>query len=73
MSRFDNYMSGYLDRRMRLIMDEWGLSTRGELRDLVQRMHTLQDEVRQIKGSEDSAADRISRIEERISRLKERA
>ena len=73
MTGFDNYLSGYLDRRMKNIIDEWELATRRDLTDLVHRMHTMQEDIRSIKESDRSAYERMDSMEERISRIRERA
>lgn len=68
----DNYLAGYLDRRMTRIIDEWQISTRGELVDLTQRLHQVQNDLAGLKSFEKDADERISIMEQRVQALKER-
>lgn len=67
----DNYLAGYLDRRMTRIIEEWQISTRGELVDLTQRLHQVQNELAGLKSFEKNAGERISSMEQRVQALKE--
>jgi hypothetical protein len=68
----NNYLSGYLDRRMNLIIKEWEISTRGELADLTQRLNRVQDDMTDLKKFEKESADRLSDLEERVNHLREK-
>jgi len=71
MMNFDNYLSGYLDRRMNLIIDEWQIATKGDLTDLTQRFHRVQDDLTSLKSFEKETADKLSDLEERVRKIKE--
>lgn len=66
----DNYLAGYLDRRMTRIIEEWQISTRGELGDLSQRLHQVQKDLAGLKSFEKDAGERISSMEERVQALR---
>ncbi|MDD1730051.1 MAG: hypothetical protein LUQ50_13400 [Methanospirillum sp.] len=68
----DNYLSGYLDRRMNQIIEEWQLATRGDLTDITQRFHRVQDELAGLKSFERDTASRLGNLETRVRLLKER-
>lgn len=70
--KLDNYLSGYLDRRMSMIISEWQLSTRGDLKDLNQRFTSVQNDLDDLKIFEKETGDQLSNLEERVRRLKER-
>ncbi|PWR71378.1 hypothetical protein [Methanospirillum lacunae] len=70
--KFDNYLSGYLDRRMSLIIEEWQLSTRNDLTDLTQRFHRVQDELVGLKSFERETSTKLSDLETRVRLLKEK-
>jgi hypothetical protein len=72
MMSLDTYLSGYLDRRMNLIVDEWQLTTRNDLTDLTQRLHHAQDELVGLKSFERDTGSRITDLESRVRKLKER-
>ena len=71
MMNFDNYLSGYLDRRMSSIIDEWQIATKGELTDLTERLHRVQDDLTSLKSFEKETADKLSDLEERVQRIRE--
>ena len=70
--KLDNYLSGYLDRRMSMIISEWQLSTRGDLKDLNQRLTRVQNDLDDLKTFEKEAGIQLSDLEERVRRLKEK-
>jgi hypothetical protein len=70
--KFDNYLSGYLDRRMSMIIEEWQLSTRNDLTDLTQRFHRVQDELVGLKSFERETSTKLSDLETRVRLLKEK-
>ncbi|MFH0967707.1 MAG: hypothetical protein V1862_08510 [Methanobacteriota archaeon] len=67
----DTYLSGYLDRRMNLIVEEWQIATKGELADLTQRLHRVQEDLTDLKNFERESADRLSDLEERVQKIRE--
>jgi len=62
----DNYVHGYLDRRMKFLIEEWNLARRGDLGDFPTRIAALDREMDEIKAYEDSAGIRIAQLEERL-------
>lgn len=68
----DNYLAGYMDRRMTQIIEEWQLSTKGELFDLTQRFHRVQDDLAGLKIFEKETGERLSDLERRVQILKGR-
>ena len=68
----DNYLNSYLDRRMKLMIDEWQLGTTSDLKDLSLRFHRVKDEVESLKTFERQSQDRMDRMEDRIRSLRER-
>jgi hypothetical protein len=73
MKGFDSYMGGYLDRRMKLLIDEWDLATRGDLKDFYSRLRVLEDEARSCAGFEATAGAKMTELEKRIQYLKEKS
>jgi len=69
----DNYLSGYLDRRMSMIIEEWQISTRNDLTDITQRFHRVQDELAGLKTFERETSTRLNDLETRVRQLKEKA
>ena len=67
---FDNYLFGYLDRRMNLIIDEWQIATKGDLTDLTQRLHRVQDDLTGLKHFETESSATLTHLEERVRKLK---
>lgn len=70
--KFDNYLSGYLDRRMSMIIEEWQLSTRNDLTDLTQRFHRVQDDLVGLKSFERDTSTKLNDLETRVRLLKEK-
>ncbi|HOJ96057.1 MAG TPA: hypothetical protein PK024_04365 [Methanospirillum sp.] len=68
----DTYLNAYLDRRMKLMIDDWQLGTTADLRDLSQRFRQVKHEVERLKSFERESQDRMDRMEERIRRISER-
>jgi polyhydroxyalkanoate synthesis regulator phasin len=68
----DSYLNAYLDRRMKLMIDDWQLATTADIRDLSQRFRQVKHEVESLKSFERESKDRMDRMEERIRRISER-
>lgn len=68
----DNYLNSYLDRRMKLIIDDWQLGTKSEIRSVVERYNQVKSEVESLKAFERESKDRMDRIEERIRAIQEK-
>jgi len=71
MKGFDSYMGKYLDRRMKLLIDEWDLATRNDLGDFTSRLGTLEDEARKISSFEVGATVKLAELEKRMQVVKE--
>lgn len=69
MSPYD-YMGGYLDRRMKYLIEEWNLATRSDLGDLYSRLHVIEDESRTCAGFEATASAKLTELEKRLEHLK---
>jgi hypothetical protein len=65
----DNYVSGYLDRRMKYLIEEWNLARKGELGDFPGRMEALDREMEPMKAFEKAAEARIEGLEDRYRKL----
>jgi hypothetical protein len=65
----DNYVSGYLDRRMKYLIEEWNLARKGDLGDFPKRLEALDGEIEPMKGFEKSAGARIEALEDRFRKL----
>ena len=68
----DNYMNTYLDRRMKLMIDEWELATKSDIKELSIRYRHVKDEVENLKTFERESKDRMDRLEERIRDIRRR-
>ncbi len=68
----DKYMNAYIDRRMKLVIDDWQLATTADIRDLSQRFRQVWQDAEGLKTFERESQDRMDRMEERIRKLKER-
>ncbi len=72
MISMNSYLNTYVDRRMQAVVDEWELSTRADLSDLVRRLDALEKEIPLRQAFEKSAADRLTSLEARAKKLKGR-
>ena len=66
------YLSAYVDRRMKYIVDEWDLATGTDLADLTNRLDALEQEIPRLKSFEHAAADKLTELETRAAKLKGR-
>ena len=69
----DSYLNAYVDRRMKLIVDEWDLSTREDLSEFTGRLAAMEQEIPRLRVFEKTASDRLTELELRASKLKGRA
>jgi len=69
----DSYLNAYVDRRMKLIVDEWDLSTREDLSEFTGRLAALEQEIPRLRVFEKTASDRLTELELRAAKLKGRA
>ncbi len=68
----DKYLNAYLDRRMKLIIEDWQLATTADIRELSQRFRQVKQEAESLKSFERESKDRMDRMEERIRTLRSR-
>jgi polyhydroxyalkanoate synthesis regulator phasin len=68
----NSYLNSYVDRRMKYIIEEWDLSTRNDLSDFTGRLDALEREIPRLKSFEQAAADKLTELENRARKLKER-
>lgn len=67
----DSYMNKYLDRRMKLLIEEWDLGTQNDLGNFEDRLIAVEEGTREIETFETDADARMDDLEERLKRLKE--
>jgi uncharacterized small protein (DUF1192 family) len=67
----NNYLNAYMDRRMKYVIEEWQLSTKHDIADLAHRLDALEEEIPRLKAFKKTAADRLTRLENRAHKLKE--
>jgi hypothetical protein len=65
----DNYVHGYLDRRMKYLIEEWNLARKGDLGDLPKRVEALDRAVEPMKSFEKAADAKIEELEDRYRKL----
>jgi len=68
----NSYLDAYVDRRMKYIVDEWDLSTKADLSDFTNRLTVLEQEIPRLKAFDHAAADKLTELETRASKLKGR-
>ncbi|MEN6394867.1 MAG: hypothetical protein ABFC78_00075 [Methanoregula sp.] len=68
----NSYLDAYVDRRMKYIVDEWDLSTNADLSDFTSRLTALEQEIPRLKAFDHAAADKLTELENRASKLKGR-
>ncbi len=67
----DSYMNTYLDRRMKLLIQDWDLATRNDLGNFEERLQTIEETTKQIQSFENSAEITLDNLEHRLLSLKE--
>ena len=65
----DNYVHGYLDRRMKYLIEEWNLARKGDLGDFPKRLEDLDAGIEPMKAFEKTADARIEALEDRYRKL----
>lgn len=65
----DKYLNTYIDRRMKLLIEEWQLATKAEVRDYSARIDTLCAEITRLDGVERNALGRLESLEARAKRV----
>jgi hypothetical protein len=67
----DSYMNKYLDRRMKVLIEEWDLSTRLDTSDFEKRLEAIEDSTREIGEFETGAEAKLDDLEQRMKKIKE--
>lgn len=65
----DDYLNTYVDRRMKLLIEEWQLATRNEIKDFSARIDVLSAEITRLDGVEKYAAAKLDSLEARAKRV----
>ncbi len=68
----NNYLSAYVDRRMKSIVEEWDLSRKDDVNDFVRRMDAIEQEIPRLKESNKVSVEKLMELEIRARKLKER-
>ena len=72
MMGMSTYLNSYVDRRMKYIVEEWDLSTGNDLSEFTTRLNAMEREIPRLKEFEHAAADKLTELEIRASKLKGR-
>ena len=68
----DSYLNAYVDRRMKYLVEEYDLSTQGELADFTARLASIEREIPALVSFEKEATDKLTELEARAAALKGR-
>jgi hypothetical protein len=68
----NNYLNAYVDRRMAAVVEEWDLARSPDIADFTSRLAAIENEIPRLKASGHAAADKLTELENRAKRLKER-
>ncbi|MBU7018714.1 MAG: hypothetical protein HXS44_14485 [Theionarchaea archaeon] len=71
MRLIDGYVDEYIDKNMESLIQEWELVTRKDVSDYKRRMQLLEREIDPLTNFEASASERLTRLEERLKKIKE--
>ena len=66
----NKYLSAYVDRRMKYIVDEWELATKTDISDFTTRLDAIEHEIPGLKAFEQTASDKLTELQARASKLK---
>jgi hypothetical protein len=72
MNGMNSYLNAYVDRRMQAIVEEWDLSRTSDIADFTRRLDSVEKETARLSASGHAAADKLTELENRARRLKER-
>jgi hypothetical protein len=71
MRLIDDYVDEYIDKNMKYLIEEWGLATQRDAVDFHKRVKALEQEVHPLGEFETNASDRLSRLENRLKKIRE--
>jgi len=67
----DNYVNGYLDRRMKFIIEEWNLARKGDVGDFARRLEAIDMAIGPMKAYEKTTDARLTELEDRYKKIRE--
>jgi hypothetical protein len=67
-----NYMNAYVDRRMKSVVEEWDLSRKDDITDFTGRLDAIEQEIPRLKQSKKASMEKLTELEIRARKLKER-
>jgi hypothetical protein len=67
-----NYLNAYVDRRMNSVVEEWDLSRKDDVADFTARLDAIEQEIPRLKGSKKASVQKLTELEIRARKLKER-
>jgi polyhydroxyalkanoate synthesis regulator phasin len=66
------YMNAYVDRRMKSIVEEWDLSRKDDIADFSSRLDAIEQEIPRLKESKKASVEKLTELEIRARKFKER-
>lgn len=66
----DDYLNAYIDRRMALLIEEYGISTKADLRSQTQRLKDLQQDIERFQTFDKDTKKQVASLKERAYNLK---
>ena len=66
------YMNAYVDRRMKSIVEEWDLSRKDDIADFSSRLDAIEQEIPRLKESKKASVEKLTELEIRARKLKEK-
>jgi hypothetical protein len=67
-----NYMNAYVDRRMKSVVEEWDLSRKDDITDFTGRLDAIEQEIPLLKEAKKASVEKLTELEIRARKLKER-
>lgn len=67
----NNYLSAYVDRRMKYIIEEWELSRKPDIADFSGRLEAIEREIIAVRANEKDISDKLTGLENRAKKLQE--
>ena len=67
-----NYMNAYVDRRMKSVVEEWDLSRKDDITDFTARLDAIEQEIPRLKESKKASVEKLTGLEIRARKLKEK-
>jgi len=67
-----NYMNAYVDRRMKTVVEEWDLCRKEDVTGFTARLDAIEQEIPRLKESKKASVEKLTELEIRARKLKER-